>query len=60
MKDLRKKYHEASQAFIDKEKLKEDVLGIIVSGSMLYSTIDKNSDIDIHVILDTKCQFRER
>ena len=28
--------------------------------SMKYSIIDKNSDIDIHVILNPECDYRER
>lgn len=60
MSPLQKKYHQASQLFIEQEKTKEAVIGIIVSGSLLYGKIDKNSDIDIHVILDPICDYRER
>jgi hypothetical protein len=60
MIDLQKKYYEVSREYVEQEKLNKDVIGIIVSGSMMYSTIDKNSDIDIHVILDSKCDYRER
>jgi len=48
MKELYKKYIAASKEYVEKEKLNEDVIGVIISGSMKYSTIDKNSDIDIH------------
>lgn len=60
MTDLQKKYYEVSREYVEQEKLNEDVIGIIVSGSMIHSTIDKNSDIDIYVILDSKCDYRER
>ena len=55
-----KRYKEASKAFIDREKLNEDVIGIIVAGSIVHSRLDKNSDIDIHVILGPDCDYRER
>ncbi|PHN02553.1 nucleotidyltransferase domain-containing protein [Flavilitoribacter nigricans] len=60
MKTLLEKYIEASQQYVEKEKLNKDAIGIVVSGSMKYATIDKNSDIDIYVILDPKCDYRER
>ncbi len=60
MKELEERYIEASKEYVENEKFNEDVIGIIVSGSLKYSTIDKNSDIDIHVILDPKCDYRER
>ena len=52
MTDLQKEYIKASKEYVEIEKVNEDVIGIIISGSLKYSTIDKNSDIDIHVILD--------
>lgn len=60
MEALQKRYLEASKAYVEQEKLNKDVIGIIVSGSMMYSTIDKNSDIDIHIILAPTCTYRER
>lgn len=60
MEDLQKKYLEACKVFVDQEKIKDEVIGIIVAGSFIYSTLDKNSDIDIHVILDSECKYRER
>jgi predicted nucleotidyltransferase len=53
-------YIEASKVYIDQEKLNEDVIGIIVSGSIVHSRLDKNSDIDIQVILSPDCDYRER
>ncbi|UOY08280.1 nucleotidyltransferase domain-containing protein [Muricauda sp. SCSIO 64092] len=60
MKELLKKYVEASNQYVDKEKFNKDVIGIIVSGSIQNSSLDKNSDIDIYVVLDPKCNYRER
>ena len=55
-----KKYQDASAEYVESEKLNVDVIGVIVTGSFVYSTIDKNSDIDIFVILDNNCDYRER
>lgn len=60
MNELKKKYIEASSTYVEQEKLDGDVIGIVVSGSMKHSVIDKNSDIDIYVILDDRCEYRER
>lgn len=60
MREIYKKYIDASKIYVEIEKVNDDVIGIIISGSMKYSTIDKNSDIDIQVILDPKCDYRER
>ncbi|MFK8102321.1 MAG: nucleotidyltransferase domain-containing protein [Saprospiraceae bacterium] len=60
MEAIQKRYQEASKIYVEQEKLNQAVIGIIISGSLLYSTIDKNSDIDIHVILDPNCEYRER
>lgn len=60
MSELLEKYIDASKEYVEKEKFNEEVIGIVVSGSMKYSDIDKNSDIDIHVILDPTCNYRER
>lgn len=58
--DTLKRYQRASQAYIDQTKLESDVIGIIVSGSIVQSRLDKNSDIDIHVILKPDSDYRER
>lgn len=60
MKERLKRFQEASKQYIAQEKRKEEVIGIIVSGSFIHSTIDKNSDIDIFVVLDPICTYRER
>ncbi|MFZ1791019.1 MAG: nucleotidyltransferase domain-containing protein [Saprospiraceae bacterium] len=60
MEELIDKYSYASKTYIDQEIMNEEVIGIIVSGSLKYGKIDKNSDIDIHIILDENCHYRER
>ena len=60
MENTKDKYIKASDKFVSQVKLDKDVMGIIVSGSLIYSRIDKNSDIDIFVILKNGCQYRER
>jgi len=53
-------YQTASKIFVNREMLDEDVIGIIVSGSSVHGKPDKNSDVDIHVILRPDCDYRER
>lgn len=60
MTDRQKIFLEASKQYIEQEKKNEEVIGIIVSGSFIHSKIDKNSDVDIFLILDPKCTYRER
>ena len=45
---------------MESEKLNDDVIGIIISDSFHYSTIDINLQIDIYVILDPKCDYKIR
>ena len=52
-------YQTASKIFVNREMLDEDVIGIIVSGSSVHGKPDKNSDVDIHVILRPDCDYRE-
>lgn len=60
MDELRKRYTEAGDIFVELAKLDHDVIGIIVSGSLTYGTLDQNSDIDIYLVLDPSCSYRER
>ncbi len=53
-------YQEASEVFVEREMLDENVIGIIVSGSTVHGRPDQNSDVDIHVILSPDCDYRER
>lgn len=54
------KFKTAYQAYVQQEKSNPDILGIIVAGSYVYAELDENSDLDIYVILDEKCEYRER
>lgn len=60
MKNIKDKYRKACDEFVNQMKLDKDLIGIIVSGSLIYSKIDKNSDIDIFLILKNGCKYRER
>lgn len=60
MEEIRERYNQACKEYIESEMKKEEVIGILVTGSFLYSTIDKNSDIDVHVILSPSCDYRIR
>lgn len=53
-------YRQASEIFIEQVKTDPEIIGIIVCGGWLEGHIDPNSDIDIHLILDPKCNYRER
>jgi len=53
-------FKKACEQFINAQKEDEDIIGIIVSGSYIHGTLHENSDIDIHLILDEKCEYRER
>lgn len=46
--------------FVDSVKFDKSIIGIIVCGSFIKNKIDKNSDIDIHLILKEVCDYRER
>lgn len=50
----------ALQKFLNKWKNKKEVIGAIVCGSFITGNPSKHSDIDIHIILDSKTLWRER
>lgn len=57
--NLKKKFDSALKKFVEKEKKKPSVIGILASGSYVHSRIDKNSDIDVYIVTkDSK--YRER
>lgn len=60
MEEIRDKYNQACNKFVSQIKLDKDVIGIIVAGSLSYARIDRNSDIDIFLILKNECHYRER
>ncbi len=55
-----KKWEIALQKFLKKWKNKKEVIGAIVCGSYITGNPSKHSDIDIHIILDSKTSWRER
>ncbi|MFN8673777.1 MAG: nucleotidyltransferase domain-containing protein [Candidatus Sericytochromatia bacterium] len=48
--DLKGKYKLALKKFLIKETLNENILGIFVSGSYVYDSLKKNSDIDVFIV----------
>jgi hypothetical protein len=47
------------QKFVDKYKTDKNVIGIFLTGSYLHSIPDKNSDLDVYILIK-KSDFRER
>ena len=60
MQDLYPKFQAAANEFIERSKLDEDVIGIILTGSFVHGSLAPNSDLDVYLILDEKCDYRER
>jgi predicted nucleotidyltransferase len=54
------KYQKAINKFIQSIKDDDEIIGVLLAGSFVRSELDKNSDVDIHVIIDEKCNYRER
>ncbi len=50
----------AIQKFVADLRKKKLVIGAILTGSYAHGPFDAHSDVDIYVILDSKCTFRER
>ncbi len=48
------------EKFLKKWKDKKEVIGAIVCGSFITGNPSKHSDIDIHILLDSKTKWRER
>ena len=53
-------WEKAVDKFIKKWKSKKEVIGALVCGSYVTGNPTKHSDIDIHIILDNKCNWRMR
>ncbi len=59
MVNLREKFDSALKIFVDEHKKDRNVVGILVSGSYIHSKPDKNSDLDVSVVLkDSKTRKR--
>lgn len=54
------KWEIALQKFLKKWENKKEVTGAIVCGSYITGNPSKHSDIDIHILLDSKTSWRER
>lgn len=54
------RYRAAAAQFTDQQKQDDEIIGIILTGSMVHGTLDKHSDIDITMILRSDCDYRER
>lgn len=59
MAQLKKKFDIALSRFVEKHKKNDNVIGILVSGSYIHSKPDKNSDLDVFVVLRDS-MMRER
>lgn len=57
MKEIIAKYRTAAQKFIDYTIQDEDVIGVVLSGSLIYASVDPHSDIDVYIILNEKCEY---
>lgn len=55
-----KKWEIALQKFLKKWENRKEVTGAIVCGSYITGNPSRHSDIDIHIILDSKTSWRER
>jgi predicted nucleotidyltransferase len=55
-----KDWEKALNKFMNKWDTNEDVVGAIVCGSYITGNPTKHSDIDLHIILDNKCDWRMR
>ena len=54
------KWEEKLNKFIDNFEYIDDVIGILVCGSYITGSPSKHSDLDVHLILDDKVDYRQR
>ena len=57
--NLQGKFDKALEIFVDKHNKNPNVLAVLITGSYIHSTLDKNSDLDVYVLLE-KSEMRER
>ncbi len=55
-----KKVQKKFDKFFESFEHKNDVVGILVCGSFVTGHPNKHSDLDVHLILNDTCQYRER
>lgn len=56
----RKSWREVADLFLQTWRDKEEVVGSLVTGSYVLATQTGESDIDIQIILDAECTWKER
>ena len=59
MADLKNRFDEALEKFVDRQKKNPNVIAVLVSGSYIHSRPDINSDLDVYVLLK-ESKTRER
>ena len=59
MKKIKQKFDEALKQFTEKQSKNPNVIAVLVSGSYIHSKPDKNSDLDVYVLLK-ESKTRER
>ena len=57
--NLKSQYDDALKQFVERHRKNPNVLAILVSGSYIHSEPDKNSDLDVYIVLE-KEKMRER
>lgn len=57
---MKEKWEIALERFIEPWRKRKEVVGAIACGSYITGNPSKHSDIDIHIILDKKVNWRER
>ncbi len=60
MNDHYQRFLQAGQTFATEQAKQNDVIGILLAGAWLNGQIDPHSDIDVVIILDPACDYRER
>lgn len=53
-------WEEKLQKFLENWKYKNDTIGVLVCGSYITGNPSSHSDLDVHIILDEKVDYRER
>lgn len=54
------RFQVAAERFVAQMSGQAEVIGIILSGSFVHDTMDPNSDLDVFLVLDPSCNYRER
>jgi len=57
---MEEKFQKALNEFVEEQKKDKNVIGIIVSGSIIHSKPDKNSDLDVFIVTNNNVKTRIR